>query len=235
MGAELYQLIKNELIHRNAVHSVGDEGGFAPNLFTNSDALELLAVVIRNSDYQLHQDVFLSLDVAADSFFSSGKYTIKDSPRALDRQAMISFYGELVKNYPLFALEDALEQEDWQGWSSLREVLPSSTLIVGDDFITTNKKQLEKAIREKACNAVIIKPNQIGSVSEAIELVRFAQANQVFTIASHRSGETNDTFIADFAVGLGTNFTKFGAPARGERLAKYNRLLEIESYLARVK
>lgn len=233
IGVEIYQHLRQELIHRNAIHSVGDEGGFAPNLFTNTDAMELLSVVIRNSNYQLHQDVFLALDVAADSFFNSGKYTIKDSPKALDRQGMLNFYVDLVKTYPLFSLEDPLARDDWQGYTALRELLPSSTLLVGDDFISTNRKQLERAIKEKACNAVAIKPNQLGTVTKTVELVKFAQVNQVYTIASHRSGETNDTFIADFAVGLGTNFTKFGAPARGERLAKYNRLLEIENYLSR--
>jgi len=233
MGTEIFHYLKAELIHRNAIHSVGDEGGFAPNLFTNSDAIELLTVVIRNSPYQLHQDVFLSLDVAADSFYQDNKYIIKDAPKPLDQQGMLNLYTTMLKDYPLFALEDPLDQEDWNGWSKLRELMPTNTLLVGDDFITTNPKQLTRAIKEKACNAVIVKPNQIGTVTEAIELVQLAQEHDVYTIASHRSGETNDDFIADFAVGIGANFAKFGAPDRGERVAKYNRLLEIESYLSR--
>ncbi|MBU2103362.1 MAG: phosphopyruvate hydratase [Candidatus Omnitrophica bacterium] len=232
LGTEIFHLLKAELIHRNAIHSVGDEGGFAPNLFTNSDALELLALVIKNSPYQLHQDVFLSLDVAADSFYKDKRYVVKDAPKPLDSTGMINLYTELLKDYPLFALEDPLDQDDWAGWAKLKETLPNNTLLVGDDFISTNKKQLSRAVSEKACNAVIVKPNQIGSVSETIELVNFAREHNVFTIASHRSGETNDPFIADFAVGIGTNFAKFGAPDRGERVAKYNRLLEIESYLS---
>ena len=231
LGSEIYHALKKELIHRNAIHSVGDEGGFAPNLFTNADALELLTVVINNSRYQLNQDVFLALDVAADSFFKDGKYVVKDSPKPLDSTGMINLYQELLKEYPLFAIEDPLNQDDWAGWPKLKDSLPGSTLLIGDDFITTNQKQLQRAIEKKACSGVIVKPNQIGTVSETIELITLAQDNNIFTIASHRSGETNDTFIADFAVGLGTNFAKLGAPARGERVIKYNRLLEIESHL----
>lgn len=233
IGVEMFHYLKNELIHRNAIHSVGDEGGFAPNLFTNSDALELMRLVIKNSPYKESQDVFLGLDVAADSFFRDKKYVIKDSPRPLDKEGMINFYTQLVKDYNIFSLEDPLEQEDWSGWSKLKELLPPTTMLVGDDLITTNTKSLEKAIADKACSAVIVKPNQIGSVSETVSLVQIAQKNNIYTIFSHRSGETNDSFIADFAVGLGANFAKFGAPDRGERVAKYNRLSEIENYLTK--
>ena len=233
IGVEMFQLLRQELIHRNAIHSVGDEGGFAPNLFTNSDALELMKLVIRNSPYKESQDVFLGLDVAADAFFVDNKYTIKDSPRPLDKEGMLAFYEKLVKDYNIFSLEDPLEQNDWSGWSKLKELLPPTTMLVGDDLITTNAKSLEKAINSQSCTAVIVKPNQIGSVTETVNLVQLAQKNNIFTIFSHRSGETNDTFIADFAVGLGANFAKFGAPDRGERVAKYNRLLEIESFLSR--
>lgn len=232
LGVEIFHLLKAELIHRNAIHSVGDEGGFAPNLFTNSDALELLDLVIKNSPYKLNQDVFLGLDVAADSFFRDGRYTIKDSPKQLDREGMIEFYQQLVKDYNIFSLEDALEESDWSGWSKLRQILPPTTMLVGDDLITTNPQSLKKAIQTNSCNAVIVKPNQIGTVSETVELVRIAQTHNIYTIFSHRSGETNDSFIADLAVGLGANYAKFGAPDRGERVAKYNRLLEIEAYLA---
>jgi len=159
LGVEMFHLLKRELIHRNAVHSVGDEGGFAPNLFTNSDALELLKLVIRNSPYKENQDVFLGLDVAADTFFADNKYTIKDSPKPLDQQSMIEFYTKLVNDYQIFSLEDPLDQSDWNGWAKLREVLPSTTMLVGDDLVTTNPKSLQKAIETSACNAVIVKPN----------------------------------------------------------------------------
>jgi len=234
-GAETWTNLKLELIHRNAVHSVGDEGGFAPNLFTNADALELMALVIKNSSYRLGQDLFLGLDVAADQFYQDGKYHIKDSPKPLDRDGMISLYQTLMKDYGLLGIEDGLNQEDWAGWTKLMDSLPSGVMIIGDDLITTNAKRLQKAIDGKSCNAVIVKPNQIGTVTETIELMRLAAASNITTIASHRSGETNDYFIADFAVGMGANYAKFGAPDRGERLAKYNRLLEIEVYLTNVK
>lgn len=230
-GVETWINLRNELIHRNAIHSVGDEGGFAPNLFTNSDALELMALVIRNSSYRLGQDLFLALDCAADEFYKDGKYTIKDSPKPLDRDGLIDLYQTIIKEYALLGIEDGLEQEDWDGWTKMSHDLPSSTMIIGDDLTTTNTKRLQKAIDRKSINAIIVKPNQIGTVTETVELTRLAAKNNIFTIASHRSGETNDTFIADFSVGMGLNYAKFGAPDRGERVAKYNRLLEIETYL----
>lgn len=234
-GSEIWMSLKDELIHRNAIHSVGDEGGFAPNLFTNADALELLAQVIKNSPYRLGLDVHLGLDVAADSFYKSGVYHIKDSPKPLDRSGMIQLYQNLVKDYNLLSLEDPLEHEDWKGWSDLTSAMPESTMVIADDLVTTNAQRLTQAIAQKACTAVIVKPNQIGTITETIQLLKVAQDHNLTTIASHRSGETNDHFIADFAVGLGTTYAKFGAPDRGERVAKYNRLLEIDSYLSSAK
>lgn len=230
-GTETWENLKIELIHRNAIHSVGDEGGFAPNLFTNADALELMALVIKNSNYRIGQDLFLGLDVAADEFYKDGKYNIKDAPKPISGAELCELYATLVKDYGLLGLEDPLEEEDWAGWAKLRTLLPGSIMIIGDDLITTNAKRLQKAIDSSSCNAVIVKPNQIGTVTETIELMTLAEKNNITQIASHRSGETNDTFIADFAVGLGAHYAKFGAPDRGERVAKYNRLLEIESYL----
>jgi len=235
IGSETHYSLKNELIHRNAIHSVGDEGGFAPNLFTNTDAIELLSLVIKNSPYRLNGDIFLGLDVAANTFYDGSHYKIKDSPHPLDRDEMIKLYTGLIRDYNIFAIEDGLSQDDWKGWELLKRSVSDSTLIVGDDLITTNKKSLEKAIESKAINAVVVKPNQIGTVTETVELVQLAKKSNIFTIATHRSGETNDCFIADLAVGLGLNFAKFGAPNRGERIAKYNRLLEIETYLTSTK
>lgn len=230
-GAEIWMSLRDELIHRNAIHSVGDEGGFAPNLFTNADALELMSLVIKNSPYRLGLDVYLGLDVAANGFHKSGVYHIKDSPKPLDRTGMIQLYQALVKDYGLLGLEDPLDHDDWKGWSELTQVIPESTMVIGDDLITTNAARLKQAIEQKACSAVIVKPNQIGTITETIALLKVAQDNNITTISSHRSGETNDTFIADFAVGLGTTYAKFGAPDRGERVAKYNRLLEIDAFL----
>jgi len=234
-GTEIWLSLKQELIHRNAVHSVGDEGGFAPNLFTNADALELMALVIKNSTYRLGVDLYLGLDVAADEIVKNGSYNIKDSPKPLDRDGMIDLYKSLVKDYGLLGIEDGLDQDDWAGWTKLMQALPEGVMIIGDDLVTTNAKRLQEAVDKKSCNAVIVKPNQIGTVTETIELMNLAEKNKITQIASHRSGETNDSFIADFAVGMGAHYAKFGAPDRGERVAKYNRLLEIESYLAATK
>ena len=235
IASEIYLDLRKILIDDLGIEHtlVGREGGFAPNLFTNADALELMSLVIKNSNYRLGQDLYLGLDVAADEFFKDGKYNIKDAPRPLSRGELTELYVNLSKDYGLLGLEDPLDQEDWAGWTELSHALPASVMIIGDDLIATNAKRLQKAIDNKSCNAVIVKPNQIGTVTETIELIRLATANKVTTIASHRSGETNDSFIADFAVGMGTNYAKFGAPDRGERVAKYNRLLEIESYLSR--
>lgn len=234
-GAEIWSSLKDELIHRNAIHSVGDEGGFAPNLFTNADALELLALVIKNSPYRLGLDIYLGLDAAADFFYKSGVYHLKDSPKPLDSSSLNQFYLTLIKDYGLLGIEDPLEHNDFKGWAALKASVPESTMVIADDLVTTNPARLNQAITSGSCSAVIIKPNQIGTITETISLLKLAQDHQITTIASHRSGETNDSFIADFAVGLGTTYAKFGAPDRGERVAKYNRLLEIDAYLSTQK
>ena len=231
MGGEIYISLKKVLIQRNAIHSVGDEGGFAPNLFTNMDALELMLEAIHLTPYKFAQDVFLGLDVAANHFYDNGNYTIKDRAQPYSKNELIAYYHQLNREYRLFSLEDGLEEEDWSGWSKLTEEIGSNTLIVGDDLLTTNKDRVKKAIQEKSCNTILIKPNQIWTISETVEVVKLVKENNWKTIVSHRSGETNDTFIADFAVGIKADYTKFGAPARGERIAKYNRLLAIEQEL----
>lgn len=232
LGVEIYQKVKQVLIRHGAIHSVGDEGGFAPNLFTNLDALEVLMEAIKESNYQFKKDVFFGLDVAASLFYQNGKYTIRDRTSPLVTNEMIEFYREFVAQYPLAILEDPLEDDDWRGWAKLSQVLPD-TVIVGDDLLATNKTRVEKAIKKKACSAILVKPNQIGTIAETIEVIKTARLANWKIIVSHRSGETNDDFIADFAVGVGADYTKFGAPARGERVAKYNRLLAINRELER--
>ena len=190
-----------------------------------------MSLVIKNSSYRFGQDLFLGLDVAADSFYKDGKYNIKDSPRPLSTDELIDLYLNLIKDYGLLGLEDPLEKEDWKGWNKLKSKVPSTVMIIGDDLITTNTARLQKAIDDQSISALIIKPNQIGTITAAIQLMQLASNNNITTIASHRSGETNDTFMADFAVGMNASYAKFGAPDRGERVAKYNRLLEIEAYL----
>ena len=232
VGAEIYQTIKKLLARRGAIHSVGDEGGFAPNLFTNLDALEILNESILEVHHKPGVDVDLGLDVASNSFWADGKFTIKDRSNPMDTGEFIEYLRDLNSQYHLRLLEDPLNEDDWRGWSSITQELGAVTTIVGDDLLVTNKERVKKAITEKACTAVLIKPNQIGTVSETIDVVKLARTANWKVNVSHRSGETTDTFIADFAVGVGSDYAKFGAPARGERVCKYNRFLSIETELA---
>lgn len=235
IGVEIYHALKKVLAYRNAIHSIGDEGGFAPNLFTNSEALDIILEAIKETPYKFGLDVFFGLDVAANSFKKQKGYQIKDRPEPFSAAQFIEYYKELHKKYRLLILEDPLEEDDWESWSKITSELSSDVHIVGDDLLVTNKSRLEKAIREKACSAILLKPNQIGTLSEFLEVVALAKKNDIKTIVSHRSGETNDTFVSDLAVAVQSDYVKFGAPARGERVAKYNRLLEIESELFPVK
>ncbi|MDP3888850.1 MAG: phosphopyruvate hydratase [Candidatus Curtissbacteria bacterium] len=235
MAEEIYQTVKKVLIRHGAVHSVGDEGGFAPNLFTNMDALEVVTLAISESGHDFKKSVFLGLDVAASHFYRNGQYSIRDRTQPMEANELVEYYRDLCKQYPLYFLEDPLFEEDWSGWTRLTQELLGKTFIVGDDLLCTNPERVKKAIEEKACNAILVKPNQIGTISETLSVIKLAREAGWKVIVSHRSGETNDSFIADFAVGVGADFTKFGAPARGERVAKYNRLLDIENELNREK
>lgn len=228
MGVEIYQTIGDNLARRGAIHSVGHEGGYAPNLFTNADAFEVFVESVRLTNYSLGRDVFLGLDIAANSFYKDGDYTIRDRSSTLSDDQLLDYYKELVSTYRLAVIEDAFQEDAWNSWKKLYAELSGTAIIVGDDILCTNPKRLQKAIDEKACNGAVIKPNQIGTVSETLQVTKMAQDAGWKIITSHRSGETNDTFIADFAVGIASDYAKFGAPARGERVAKYNRLSAIE-------
>lgn len=228
MGVEIYMLIGENLAHRGAIHSVGDEGGYAPNLFTNADALEVLVEAVRQTSYQLGRDVFLGLDVAADTFYENNVYTIRDKSTPLNEDLLIEYYKEINGMYHLAVLEDPLHDDAWEGWKKVRQILGGQVTIVGDDLLATNPKRVQKAISDGACNGILVKPNQIGTVSETLDVIKMARMAGWKVIVSHRSGETSDTFIAEFAVGVGADYVKFGAPARGERVAKYNRLSSIE-------
>lgn len=234
-ASEIYWRLEDALIRRGAIHSVGDEGGFAPNLFTNADALEINVEAINAAAYQVGQDFFLGLDVAANTFYHDGNYSIRDRSNPMNSSAFIAFFEALNKEYRLVLLEDPLHEDDWNGWVELTQRLGNKLLVVGDDLLATNPERVRRAIELKACNAILVKPNQIGTVTETLEVIRIARAAKWRIIVSHRSGETNDWFIADFAVGVKADFVKFGAPARGERVAKYNRLLSIEAELAAVR
>ena len=230
-GAVIYQNLKKLLARRGAIHSVGDEGGFAPNLFTNLDALEILNEAITESKRKPGIDVELGLDLAANSFYKDGKYVIKDRSAPMEAGEFIDYLRDLNAQYHLRLIEDPLHEDDWRGWNQLTAELGNTTTIVGDDLLVTNPARIRQAVAEKACNAILAKPNQIGTVSETIDVIKESRLAGWKVIMSHRSGETNDTFIADLAVGVGADYAKFGAPARGERVAKYNRLLSIEAEL----
>ena len=227
-GAEIFLIIGKTLQRRGAIHSFGQEGGYAPNLFTNADALEVIVESIKQTPYDLGRDVFLGLDVAASFFFKNGEYTIKDKSASMNENALLEFYKSLNNRYHLEIIEDAFAEDEWGSWKKFYKILNEQLLIVGDDLLTTNTTRVQKAIDEKACNAILVKPNQVGTVSETLDVVKKAKDANWKIIASHRGGETNDWFIADFAVGIGADYAKFGAPARGERVVKYNRLSSIE-------
>ena len=231
-SVEVYYQIRESLIRRGAIHSVGDEGGFAPNLFTNADALEIDIEAIKEAGYQIGEDFFLGLDVAANSIWKNGSYTIKDRSNALNGSGLESYYESINQEYRLIYLEDPYHEEDWNSWRELTAKIGDKTMVVGDDLLVTNPERVSRAVSEKACNAILVKPNQIGTVTETLGVIKLARNAGWKIIVSHRSGETNDWFIADFAVGVKSDYVKFGAPARGERIAKYNRLLAIEKELA---
>lgn len=231
-AAEIYKQVGQVLVENKAIHSIGDEGGFAPNLFTNLDALEVVTRGVNRAGYILHKDVYLGLDVAADFFYQKGQYIIRDRTSPMTTQDFIAFYRQLREQYPLLILEDPLFEDDWKGWSQLAKTLDLEQMVlVGDDLLCTNLERTQKAIQEKACNSILVKPNQVGTISETLRVIGLAQKAGWKTVISHRSGETTDDFIADFAVGVGGDFVKFGAPARGERTVKYNRLAKIEEII----
>lgn len=229
LGVEMYMALEQVLITKNAIHSVGVEGGFAPNLFTNLDALELLLETMKRTQYAFGQDLFLGLDVAANTIYKNGKYVIRDREQPFTSAELIEYYKNLNTKYHIFSLEDPFDEDDWGAWKELTAQISDHVVIVGDDLLTTNKERLQRAIKEKSCTSILVKPNQIGTISETVEVIKIAKDAGFQVVVSHRSGETNDDFIADFAVGMGANYTKFGAPIRGERVAKYNRLLQIET------
>ena len=232
IGVECYFSLKETLKSHTASILVGDEGGFAPILYSNLDAFKMLEEAVIRASYRVGLELFFSLDAAASSIKAGDSYKIKDKPIPLSSGDLIDYLVSVNEQYHLLLIEDPIDQDDWGGWKSITQKLGTDTLIAGDDLIATNLQRLQKAADEKACNALIIKPNQIGTISETLKVVNLARSVNFKVIVSHRSGETNDDFIADFAVGVGADYVKFGAPARGERVAKYNRFLEIEHELS---
>lgn len=231
MAVEIYMLLGKDLERRGAIHSVGEDGGYAPNLFTNADALEVMYESIKQTNYQMGRDVFLGLDVAASVFYKGAEYVIRDKSTPLNDEALMEYYKYVNNQYHLSILEDPFHEDAWESWEKLYEQFKDQLTIMGDDLLATNPQRVQKAIDEKAANGILVKPNQIGTVTETIDVIKLARSANWKIVTSQRSGETNDWFIADFAVGVGSDYVKFGAPARGERVVKYNRLLSIESEL----
>jgi enolase len=231
-GVEVYHALKAELHSKGLSTGLGDEGGFAPELPTNAAALDLIAEAIAKAGYKLGTDIALALDVAATEFYSeaTGKYTFEGQERTSDE--MIAYYADLVAKYPLVSIEDPLAEDDWAAWTKMTAALGDKVQLVGDDLYVTNPARLQKGIDLKAGNAILVKVNQIGTLTETLDAVSLAQRDGMKAIISHRSGETEDTFIADLAVATNAGQIKTGAPARSERVAKYNQLLRIEEELA---
>jgi enolase len=227
LGSTLYSKLEEVLITKGAIHSVGIVGGFTPNLYNNTDAFELLVETTKASPYTFAQDLFLGVDMAATYLYDNGKYKLKDKPQPFSSDEMFEYYNTLRNLYHVYYFEDVFHEDDWKSWKKMTSEMGSMALVVGDSFLATNKERTKKAINEQACNSLVIKPNEVGTISEAIEVIQLAKANGWQTVLSHRSGETNDDSLADLAVGLGANFCKFGPPNRGERVSKYNRLLQI--------
>ncbi|MEW5900804.1 MAG: phosphopyruvate hydratase, partial [Acidobacteriota bacterium] len=230
-GAEVYHSLKSVL--KSAGHStgVGDEGGFSPTLKTNAGAVEVILEAIEKAGYRAGEEIAIVLDVASSSIYEDGRYLLRTENRKISSAEMVELYSEWVTKYPIISIEDGLAEDDWDGWKLLNRILGPKIQLVGDDLLVTNVKRLARGIEEKAANAVLIKLNQIGTVTETIEAIRMARKAGWKAMVSHRSGETVDSFISDFTVAMGTGQLKTGAPCRGERVEKYNELLRIEEEL----
>jgi len=228
IGAEVFHTLKKVLKEKGYNTGVGDEGGFAPNLNSNKEALTLICEAIKKSGYIPGRDVFLALDVAASEFYEDGKYNLKGENKSLKTEELIEFYEELVSIYPIISIEDPVDENDWEGFTLITQKLGSKIQLVGDDLFVTNIECLQKGIDNKAGNAILLKVNQIGTITETLKTIKLAKENGYRTIISHRSGETEDTTIADLAVGLNLGQIKTGSLSRTDRVSKYNQLIRIE-------
>lgn len=231
MSAEIYHNLKRVLKDRGLNTNVGDEGGFAPSLVSNKLAVELIILAIEKASYKPGKDCFIALDPASSEFYRDGKYVLARDGISLSSEEMVDYYTGWVSSYPIISIEDGMAEDDWEGWHLLNQRLGNKVQLVGDDLYVTNVDRLKRGITQMASNSILIKLNQIGTLTETINAIRTAQQSGWTAVVSHRSGETEDTTIADLAVGLGTGQIKTGAPCRSERTAKYNRLLEIEDEL----
>jgi len=233
MGIEVFHNLKKILKNRNLNTNVGDEGGFAPNLKSNIDAIELLLQAIDSANYKINEDIVIALDVAASELFNkkTNLYELNSEKKSLTTDELIDYYIDLCSNYPILSIEDGLDENDWEGWKKLTQALGHKVQLVGDDLTVTNPMRFKRAIKENSINAILIKLNQIGTVSETLETLEMAKSHNIASIISHRSGETEDVTIADFSVGTGSGQIKTGSLCRSDRVAKYNQLLRIEESL----
>ena len=227
-GSEVYHTLKKILKEKGLSTSIGDEGGFAPQIENTKKTLDLLLEAIEKTGYKPGEEIGLALDVAATELWNKEEGTYKIEGKELKIEEFIKFYSDIVKDYPIFSIEDPLAEEDWEGWKKFTDEFKDKIMIVGDDIFVTNPKRFKRGIDEGIANSILIKLNQIGTLTETLETINMAKSNAYNTVISHRSGETEDTFIADLSVGTNSMFIKTGAVARGERTCKYNRLLEIE-------
>jgi enolase len=230
-SAEVYQALKKVLHDEGHSTNIGDEGGFAPSLANNEEPIQKIMKAIELAGYRPGEDICIALDVASSEFYEDGKYNLHTENRVLTSSEMVDYYEMLIGKYPIVSIEDGLDEGDWTGWAELTERLGSKVQLVGDDLFVTNKKIVAEGIEKNIANSVLIKLNQIGTLSETMQTMRLAHRNDYTCIVSHRSGETEDSFIADLAVAVNSGQIKTGSTARSERIAKYNRLLEIEEEL----
>ena len=231
MSTEIFHYLKKVLSSKGLNTSVGDEGGFAPNLSSNEEAIEIILEAVEKADYSIGKDISLALDAAASEFYIDGAYRLESEDRTLTSDEMVEYFEGLTKKYPIISIEDGLAENDWEGWKVFNGKLGSKIQIVGDDLTVTNIPRLQRAIDEQSMNAILIKLNQIGTVTETVEAVELARETGFGVVISHRSGETEDTFIADFAVAMGMGQIKTGSASRTDRICKYNQLLRIEEEL----
>ena len=231
MGTEIFHYLKIELSSKHLNTSVGDEGGFAPDLNTNEEAIEIMLKAVKKAGYKAGKEIFIALDVAASELYKNNKYKLDSENKAFSSLEMINYLTTLANKYPIISIEDGLDEKDWEGWKNLNKKLGDTVQIVGDDLTVTNVKHLQKAIEVKAINSILIKLNQIGTVTETIEAINLAKKENLGVIISHRSGETEDTIISDFSVAMAMGQIKTGSASRSDRIAKYNQLLRIEEEL----
>jgi len=231
MGAETFHALKKILKKKGVSTAVGDEGGFAPDLASNEEAIQCILQAIEAAGYQVGQDIGLAMDCAASEFFKNGKYHLKSEKKTLSADAMVDYYEMLIDKYPVLSIEDGLAEQDWKGWEMMTDRLGGTIQIVGDDIFVTNPEIFSKGIDEGIANAILIKLNQIGTLTETLDAIEMAKQNGYMTIISHRSGETEDTFISDLVVGVNGGQIKTGSMSRSDRIAKYNQLIRIEEEL----